>query len=134
MVTVSNFGTVCTLTPRNDGYGPAMIVSPTPSEGGIQVPQDVLWQMASVSAQLVAPGDTVVVTGSHPGQPSFGRLYLRVGYTDVLGEQRTTTWVHIEQRQKEWKVTGSAHRRENQPLQKWGDGWDTEWVAREGLS
>jgi type II secretory pathway pseudopilin PulG len=134
LVSPTNDGTTCRLKLRNDGYGPAVIVLPSATDGGIQMPDQVGWQRGSVSAHIVPPGGEVELTGNDPSQPDFGRFYLRVAYTDVLGDQRATTYIHIAIRNGVWDVTGTAHKPEDGGLQKWGEGWDTDWLAREGLA
>lgn len=133
-VSTTNMGTRTRLRLRNDGYGPAVIVLPTAMDGAIQMPEETLWQPGKVSAQIVPAGGEVELTGNDPGQPFSGRFYLRVVYTDVLGEQETTTYIHVEQQGNVWNVTGTLHQAAGSPVQKWGDSWNTDWLSRQGLS
>jgi hypothetical protein len=45
---------------------------------------------------------------------------LCAAYTDVVGEQRTATYIHIEKGKGRVDVTGTAHKPDDGPLQKWG--------------
>jgi hypothetical protein len=95
----------------------------------------MLWHRARVLALVAQPGRELVFEGWTPGQPDLGRVYVRVTYTDVLGEQRTTTYVHVSiVKGGAWAVTGEAIAREGQPMKAWGDSWSTEWLAQEKLT
>jgi hypothetical protein len=135
VVSVVQIGIKCSLTLRNIGNGPALIEAPSGIVGGMQAPTDTLWHRARVLALVAQPGGELVFEGWTPGMPELGRFYVRVTYTDVLGEQRSTTYVHVSIVQAGgWAVTGEAIAREGQPMKTWGDSWSTEWLAQEKLT
>jgi hypothetical protein len=146
-VIADNNGTRSTVFMRNVGSGIVIMQTPSPTTGSLQVPPDTMWGPGSSSVQLVRPGDLVQVDGSTSGQPDEKRVYIRVTYTDVLGEQRTTTFVHLalvrardqgmglggrkDQPRTEWQPTGEGFIREGQLFVPHEEGWDRDWLARE---
>jgi hypothetical protein len=121
--------TDCGIEAENVGTGVALIES-----AAVQFPPDSEWKAGSVSNLLVRALDVVNLGAKTAGQPAEDRIYIRVTYTDILGEQRTTSYFHIADDQGQWKCTGQAFVREGELLKglENEEAWPADWLKQEG--